>query len=149
MYVGGTVVLIREYNPLAFLETVQRERITFYFGAPVSYTAPLQLDVFDTFDLSSVRAWLYGGGPIPPFLRNGSQLAIAATAFYQVYGMTETSPVGTALYPEEQELPRDQSGETPCPASSTVVRADEAMPIVAKPARYGCRTDSKMSDTER
>jgi hypothetical protein len=36
MYVAGTVVLIREYNPLAFLETVQRERITFYFGAPVS-----------------------------------------------------------------------------------------------------------------
>jgi len=147
MYVGGTVVLIREYNPLAFLETVQRERITFYFGAPVSYTAPLQLDVFDTFDLSSVRAWLYGGGPISTDLAKRLATSYRSDRFYQVYGMTETGPVGTALYPEEQEF-RAGSGETPCPASiyGSSVRT-EAMPIVAKPARYGCEPTARCRDT--
>lgn len=32
-YVGGTVVLIREYHPLHFLQAIQSERCTVYFGA--------------------------------------------------------------------------------------------------------------------
>jgi len=36
MYVGGTVVFLREYQPQAFLECVQGEKVTLYFGAPVS-----------------------------------------------------------------------------------------------------------------
>jgi feruloyl-CoA synthase len=146
MYVGGTVVLIREYNPLAFLETAQREKITFYFGAPVSYTAPLQLDVFDTFDLSSVRAWLYGGGPISADLAKRLATSYRSDRFYQVYGMTETGPVGTALYPEEQELRAGSIGRNAMPGVDLrVVRADGSDALRGETGEIWMRTDSMMS----
>ena len=64
LYMGGTVVLLREYHPQHFLQAVQDEGVTLYFGAPVSYFAPLQmLPDFARYDLSSVRAWVYGRRP--------------------------------------------------------------------------------------
>ncbi|MFT3812810.1 MAG: AMP-binding protein [Acidovorax sp.] len=103
LYMGGTVVLMREYEPQQFLQTVQDERVTLFFGAPVAYTAPLQrVPDFAKYDLSSVRAWIYGGGPIGPEVARQIQAAYKSDRFLQVYGMTETGPAGTALYPEEQ-----------------------------------------------
>ncbi|WP_179403337.1 AMP-binding protein [Burkholderia guangdongensis] len=103
LYVGGTVVLLREYHPLRFLEAVERERVTLYFGAPVSYTLPLdKVEHFASFDLSSVRAWIYGGGPIGAAQAERLAQAYRSNAFFQVYGMTETGPAGTTLYPHEQ-----------------------------------------------
>ncbi|KAF0962693.1 class I adenylate-forming enzyme family protein [Rhodococcus sp. T7] len=65
LYMGGTVVLLREYHPVRFLEAVQQQRITLCFGPPVIYTTALNaVPDFAAYDLSSVRAWLYGGGPI-------------------------------------------------------------------------------------
>ncbi|MFT2520349.1 AMP-binding protein, partial [Escherichia coli] len=34
LYMGGTVVLLREYHPQHFLQAVQDEGVTLYFGAP-------------------------------------------------------------------------------------------------------------------
>jgi feruloyl-CoA synthase len=105
LYVGGAVVLLREYHPQQFLQTVQDERITVYFGAPVSYLAPLQLvPDFAAYDLSSVKAWIYGGGPIGADTARKLAAAYKSDRFYQVYGMTETGPLGTLLYPEEQVM---------------------------------------------
>ena len=103
LYVGGTIVLLREYHPLRFLQTVQDERITVYFGAPVSYFAPVQhVPNFASYDLSSVKAWIYGGGPIGTDMACMLAQAYKSDRFYQVYGMTESGPLGTVLYPHEQ-----------------------------------------------
>ena len=56
-YVGCTTVMIREYHPLHFLQAIQDEKCTIYFGAPISYIMPIQMiPHFDKFDLSSMRA---------------------------------------------------------------------------------------------
>ncbi|EHP39711.1 AMP-dependent synthetase/ligase [Cupriavidus basilensis OR16] len=103
LFVGGTVILLREYQPQAFLQSAQDERATLYFGAPVSYLLPLQLNIDVTsFDLSSVRAWVYGGGPIGADTARQLAALYHSDRFYQVFGMTETGPSGTVLYPEEQ-----------------------------------------------
>ncbi len=100
---GGTVVLIREYHPLHFLQAVQSEKCTVYFGAPISYIMPLQmLPNFDTFDLSSMRIWIYGGGPISIETAKMIQAKYKSDKFMQVYGMTETGPAGMALQPKDQ-----------------------------------------------
>lgn len=126
LYMGGTVVMLREYHPLHFLQAVQDERITLYFGAPVSYFAPVQrVPHFASFNLSSVRAWIYGGGPIGA--EQARQLAVAyrSDRFYQVYGMTESGPVGTTLYPDEQVAKAGSIGRTALPGVDLrVVRAD-------------------------
>ncbi|MFE4500827.1 class I adenylate-forming enzyme family protein [Rhodococcus sp. NPDC056743] len=103
LYMGGTVVLLREYHPVKFLETVQEQRITLCFGPPIIYTTALNLvPNFADYNLSSVRAWLYGGGPIGADVARRLVESYGTTEFRQVYGMTETGPVGTVLYPEEQ-----------------------------------------------
>lgn len=104
LFTGATIVLMREYEPRKFLEVIQSERCTAFFGAPIAYIMPVQLvKDFDTFDLSSMRAWLYGGGPIDSETSKLLSEKYKSDRFYQVYGMTETGPTGTALYPEEQQ----------------------------------------------
>ncbi|MCH7343926.1 AMP-binding protein [Pelomonas sp. CA6] len=116
LYMGGTAVLLREYHPQHFLQAVQDERVTLYFGAPVSYFAPLQrVADFAAFDLSSVRAWIYGGGPIGAEQARQLMRAYRSERFFQVYGMTETGPVGTTLYPEEQIAKAGSIGRSALP----------------------------------
>lgn len=146
LYVGGTVVLLREYEPRKFLETVQTEKVTFYFGAPVSYTAPLQIDDFDAFDLSSVRAWLYGGGPISVHVARSLAERYRSNRFYQVYGMTETGPVGTVLYPEEQVAHAGSIGRNAMPGVDLrVVGEDGEDAVRGESGEIWMRADSMMS----
>ena len=126
LYMGGTVVLLREYHPQHFLQTVQDEGVTLYFGAPVSYLAPVQrVPDFARYNLSSVRAWIYGGGPIGAEVARQLAAAYRSDRFYQVYGMTETGPVGTTLYPEEQVERAGSIGRVALPGVDLrVVQAD-------------------------
>jgi feruloyl-CoA synthase len=126
LHVGGTLVLLREYHPQAFLQTVQDERVTLYFGAPVSYLLPLQMGLkLEEFDLGAVRAWIYGGGPIGAETARRLMAAYRSDRFYQVFGMTETGPAGTILYPVEQIAKAGSIGRAPTPgAQLRVIRQD-------------------------
>ncbi|MFF8594552.1 class I adenylate-forming enzyme family protein [Streptomyces sp. NPDC015220] len=107
IYLGGTVVLLKEYQPLAFLEAVRRHRVTAFFGAPIAYLAPLKalpaagVDL-SGFDLSSVRLWAYGGAPLGAETVRTLEAAYGKDRFCQVYGMSEMGPVGSVLHPQEQ-----------------------------------------------
>ncbi|WP_406135237.1 class I adenylate-forming enzyme family protein [Streptomyces sp. NBC_01089] len=103
LLLGGTVVLQREYEPRVMLETVQRERATAVFGAPVALIAPVQaVPDFDAYDLSSVRSWIYGAGPLDAATVRRLMKAYHSENFHQVYGMSEMGPVGASLSPGEQ-----------------------------------------------
>ncbi|MEN8514179.1 AMP-binding protein [Burkholderia sp. RS02] len=119
---GGTVVLLREYHPLRFLQTVERERVTLYFGAPVSYTLPI------------------GAAQAERLAR-----AYRSDAFFHVYGMTETGPAGTTLYPDEQIAKAGSIGRHGGPGVDLrVVRMDG---IDAQPGETGeiwLKADSMM-----
>jgi len=122
MYVGATTVLLREYHPQHFLQTVQDEKTTVYFGAPISYLAPLQLvPDFDDYDLSSMRCWIYGGGPISAEHARTLMAKYRSSNFYQVYGMTEGGPTGTTLFPDEQVEKAGSIGRTALPGADLVV----------------------------
>ncbi|XXF79642.1 AMP-binding protein [Myxococcaceae bacterium GXIMD 01537] len=103
LYVGATVVLLPEYHPRTMLETLQKERCTLFFGAPIAYLMPLNMvPDFERYDLSSMRTWIYGGGPIDAGTSRLLAQRYKSERFFQVFGMTETGPTGTALRPEEQ-----------------------------------------------
>lgn len=132
MFLGGTVVLMREYHPLEFLKIIPAQRITAFFGAPIAYLAPLQaakaagVDLAGL-DLSSVRRWTYGGAPIGAEVARRLQQAYRSESFYQVYGMSEMGPTGTALYPHEQIAKAGSIGRCGMPGVDLrVVRADGA-----------------------
>ena len=145
-YVGGTTVLIREYHPLHFLQAIEQEKCTIYFGAPISYTMPLQmLPNFDTFDLSSMRAWIYGGGPIGADTARMIMSRYKSDRFYQVYGMTESGPTGTTLAPKDQLRKAGSIGRSGLPGCDIVVMKTPAE--AAKPGEVGeiwLKADSMM-----
>ncbi len=145
-YVGATTVLLREYHPLHFLQAVQNERCTVYFGAPVSYLLPLQMiPNFDDFDLSSMRAWIYGGGPIAPETVRVLQKRYKSDRFYQVYGMTEAGPTGTMLPPEAHARKAGSIGNKSLPGTDLIVMKSENDP--AGPGETGeiwLKADSMM-----
>jgi feruloyl-CoA synthase len=132
LYMGGSVVLLREYEPKHFLEALELERITLCFGPPVIYTAALAAvpDVA-RYDLSSVRALLYGGGPIGPDVARRLMDSYRTDRFYQVYGMTETGPLGTALYPSEQLTKAGSIGKIAMPGVDLRLVLDDGQEAAA------------------
>ncbi len=126
-YLGAAVVLLPEYHPQRFLETIAAKRCTLFFGPPVAYSMPLQkVPDFDTYDLSSVRAWLYGGGPIDETMARTLMRRYRSDRFYQVFGMTETGPTGTALRPDEQIAKAGSIGRWPVSGCDLAVMKDDA-----------------------
>ncbi|KZE75221.1 fatty-acid--CoA ligase [Myroides marinus] len=112
LIVGGTIVLQREYHPLQLLENIQKEKVTTYFGAPISLIMPTKVPSFKQYDLSSMRAWIYGGGPISPTTAKDLMELYQNNNFYQVFGMTEAGPLGMTLYPKEQLTKAGSLGKT-------------------------------------
>ncbi|MDR3569571.1 MAG: class I adenylate-forming enzyme family protein [Syntrophobacteraceae bacterium] len=125
LVVGGTVVLLREYHPLHFLEAVQNEKCTIFFGSPISYILPLHLPNFDSFDLSSMQTWIYGGGPISGETAKKIMSRYKSDKFYQVYGMTETGPTGMVLPPGDQLRKPASIGRTGNPGVNVKVMKTE------------------------
>ncbi len=130
VYLGGTVVLLKEYHPVEFLKTVEAEKVTAFFGAPIAYLAPLQVlptigKTINDFDLSTARLWIYGGAPMGAETMKTLQAAYQSDSFSQVYGMSETGPVGSALYPEEQVIKAGSIGAGGMPGVEIRVVRDD------------------------
>ncbi len=102
LLMGATVVLLREYAPKAFLDALVAERISLTFGAPIAFLAPLSVvpDV-TAYDFSAMRMWAYGGGPLGADMARKLAAAYHSDRFVQVYGMAESGPLGSVLYPED------------------------------------------------
>lgn len=136
IYLGGTVVLLKEYHPVHFLQAVQDHRATAFFGAPIAYLAPLSIlptvgkEISD-FDLSSMRLWIYGGAPMGPETVKTLQRAYGSDNFFQVYGMSEMGPVGTALYPAEQVTKAGAIGAGGMPGVEIRVVAEDGVDVAA------------------
>jgi feruloyl-CoA synthase len=143
---GGTAVLIREYHPLLFLEAIEKRQCTAYFGAPISYLMPLKvIPHFADFDLSSMKAWIYGGGPIAPETVKRLVKSYGSDRFFQVYGMTESGPTGAVLTPEDHEKHAGSIGNKPLPGAKMKVMKDDTTP--AAPGETGeiwLKADSMM-----
>lgn len=150
IFMGGTTVLLKEYHPIEFLKTIEQHKTTAFFGAPIAYLAPLQvakaqgISISD-FDLSSMRVWTYGGAPMGADSVRAVQVAYGSENFYQVYGMTEMGPVGTALYPEEQVTKAGAIGAAGMPGVDVRV-----VTLSGEPALHGqvgelwMRSDTRM-----
>lgn len=126
LLMGGTVVLLREYAPKAFLDTLESERITFTFGAPIAFLAPLSVvpDVRG-YDFSAMRLWAYGGGPLSAEMACKLAASYQSDRFMQVYGMTESGPLGTVLYPEDAVAKAGSIGRSATPGVAIEVRHED------------------------
>jgi len=93
---GATMVIPGEaYDPLAVMETVQKERCTSLYGVPTMFIGELEHPSFQDFDFSSLRTGIMAGSPCPVEVMKKVQTIMHIPEMTIAYGMTETSPVST------------------------------------------------------
>jgi len=129
--VGGTLVLHRRFAPEQVLASIERDRITLFFGVPTIFIALLNADLAK-YDLSSIRYEFSAAATMPQEVaRRWSERF--GRPVYEGYGLTECSPfacynhdsqhkfgsVGTAIQnfeliildENDHEAPRGEWGE--------------------------------------
>ncbi|RJS20023.1 long-chain fatty acid--CoA ligase [Corallococcus sp. H22C18031201] len=97
--VGGTVVIMRRWEPEELLALIAREKVTFFFAVPTQYQQLLDSPRWRSTDFSSVRFMTSGGAPLPVPLLQAWQ-AVHAVPFKQGFGMTEFGPGIFSMGPE-------------------------------------------------
>ncbi len=93
---GGSMVVIEDFDPLAVLSAVQKEKCTAIYGVPTMFVAELNHPMFDMFDLSSLRTGIMAGAPCPIEYMRQVIDKMNCQDIIIVYGLTETSPGMTA-----------------------------------------------------
>lgn len=105
LFSGRTLVILRQFEPTEWLETVQRERITHAFLVPTMLKRILDHPDFGSYDCSSLEVVAYGAAPMPlPVIRRGIEMFPTTVGFVNAFGQTETTATVTMLLPEDHRL---------------------------------------------
>jgi long-chain acyl-CoA synthetase len=99
--VGATIQVVRGFDPAAFLDAIERDRITQVFGLPMMYRAALEHPTFAHRDVRSLRRAVYAMAPMPDALIRACLDGFGCD-FALLFGQTEMSPCTTFFRPEHQ-----------------------------------------------
>jgi acyl-CoA synthetase (AMP-forming)/AMP-acid ligase II len=133
-YCGASHV-IGDFTPQDFLHSIQAEKTTFAFAAPIAYLLAVKEHNLLSFDLSSMRVFAYGGGAMSLASYHYITEAFQNTNFYQVYGLTEAGPNGSLLRPEEHITKCGSIGKIPVVNMEIKVVTEEGTETA--PGEYG------------
>ena len=115
---GGTVVVMRSFDPAGWLRLVAEHGVTSTFSAPTHLKRIVSLpdDVLAGADLSSFRTLIANAAPVPYALKQEVVAKLGDGFLFEVYGSTELG-IATVLAPEDQ-LRKPGSCGRPTAASS-------------------------------
>lgn len=101
LHAGGTLLLMREFDPGRALEVIDSADlgVTHLFAVPAPYQFMMQHPNFASTDLSRVQIAGVGGAPCAEAILQG--WLDRGVPFTQGWGMTETSPGGVSLEPDD------------------------------------------------
>ncbi|MEE4361170.1 MAG: long-chain fatty acid--CoA ligase [Pseudomonadales bacterium] len=120
---GGTHVVLPRFEVDAFLDAIERERVTLTIIVPTMLNRLVHHPDLEARDLSSLRLLSYGASPMPEALLRAAMERLPGVRFLQSYGMTELSPVVTVLPPEFHVFEGPNAGYT-ASAGRPVYNAD-------------------------
>ncbi len=115
--IGGTIVLHRGFDPAEIWRTIERERCTIVLGVPTIWKLLLEAPELAATDVSSLRALLSGGAPLPGWIAEAYQAR--GLTFKQGFGMTE---VGVNCFAMSDDDSRRKPGSIGKPMMHTEVR---------------------------
>ena len=90
LYVGGTIVIQRTFDPAATLKLLADEKISLFFGVPAIFLFLIQHPDFNSKTFEHVRLAMSGGAPLPVNLVR--QYHEAGIILQQGFGMSEAAP---------------------------------------------------------
>jgi len=100
---GGTLVILRGFDPAEWLRLVTERRVTSAFVTPTHLKRIVALPdaVIAAADLSSLRTVIANAAPVPYALKQEVVAKLGDEFLYEVYGSTELG-IATVLHPEDQ-----------------------------------------------
>ncbi|HYR95239.1 MAG TPA: long-chain-fatty-acid--CoA ligase [Candidatus Binatus sp.] len=105
LWTGRRLVLMPQFEPRAWLDLVERERITHAFLVPTMVKKLLDEPDLERRDLSSLEILSYGGAAMPfPVVRRAIERFPRNVGFVNAFGQTETTSTLTILGPEDHRL---------------------------------------------
>ena len=93
---GGTVVLMRAFDPGQWLHLAAEQRITLGLLVPTMIYAVLDHPDLDRTDLSALQTVMYGASPMSP-TRLVEGIERIGPVFAQLYGQTECAGIATSM----------------------------------------------------
>ncbi|HLR79643.1 MAG TPA: long-chain-fatty-acid--CoA ligase [Bacillota bacterium] len=103
---GGTVVITKSgsFNIKRVLHVIEREKVTDCFLFPFMIYEMLKLPNLLDFQLEKLKTIYSGGDPITPWAIEQLKKQFPHVGLVQVYGLTEGTPIATALDPLDIEI---------------------------------------------
>jgi acyl-CoA synthetase (AMP-forming)/AMP-acid ligase II len=108
LFAGATIVIMPQFSPRDFLETVARERVTHTFMVPTQFIGILASGELGHHDLSSLRVMVSAGSP----LREDTKAAVLeriGPGLFELYGFSEG--FATMIKPEDVARKRGSVGK--------------------------------------
>ncbi len=103
-FVGSSSIIVREMDPNAVIQLIEKHKITHGFLVPAVLQFMLMMPSVKEADFSSLQLMVYGASPISLEVLTNSVEAFKCD-FMQVYGLTETTGA-TTLLPSEDHDPK-------------------------------------------
>jgi fatty-acyl-CoA synthase len=123
LYVGGTVVIQRTFDPKETLRLLREEKISLFFGVPAIFLFLIQHSDFQPAAFADARLVMSGGAPLPVSLVK--RYYEAHIVLQQGFGMSEAAPSIATL---DKDLALRKAGSIGRPVFHLEARvADEQM----------------------
>ncbi|OKO85816.1 long-chain fatty acid--CoA ligase [Bradyrhizobium sp. NAS80.1] len=98
---GAKTVVLPGFAPAAFLEAIERHRVTAVNLVPTMLQMLLESPDLENRDLSSIERIIYGASPMPRSVIDRAIAKFGQGRFWQYYGQTEAPLCLTVLRPED------------------------------------------------
>jgi fatty-acyl-CoA synthase len=107
LYLGGRIILAREFDPEESLRWILEEGCTVILGVPTLFQMWMDSHYYEEADFSKVRFFVSGGAPCPPQLMHAWRQKKQVN-FRQGYGLTEVG-VNCFTMTDEESVPKTGS----------------------------------------
>jgi acyl-CoA synthetase (AMP-forming)/AMP-acid ligase II len=106
VFSGRRLVILSQFSPQAWLEMVQNEGVTHAFLVPTMLKRIMEVENFDSYNLSTLRLITYGAAPMPyEVVRTAvSVFPPIGVDLMNAYGQTEATGSLTFLSPEDHRM---------------------------------------------
>lgn len=100
---GDAIVILSQFDPGRFLETIEKEKVTTTYVVPTMLRSILDHPDFFKRDLSSLQSIIYGAAAMPIELLKRA-IKVLPVDYTNTFGLTEGLGTITSLTPEDHKL---------------------------------------------
>jgi acyl-CoA synthetase (AMP-forming)/AMP-acid ligase II len=147
---GAPIVVLRKFDPVAWVRLVREHRVTNTFSAPTQLKRIVSLPPAELAhaDMSSMICLIANAAPVPYALKEEVFEKLGTTFLYEVYGSTELG-VDTVLKPEDQLRKPGSCGKPYGGVQIRIVREDGSDAPTGEPGELFVTTTLAMDGYHR